>query len=92
MNNEIVELTVKCPKCEGNGHYFDNPADTSLIDLCMICLGHGKIKVQSNQKICGKCNGKGKIILQRNTPFGIQKVLSICDRCLGNCIVTSVAA
>jgi len=87
MSNEIVEKMGKCPRCEGKGFYFEEPRDPNLIDICRVCLGNGKIKINSNMKVCGKCRGSGKQHIKIKTPFGFQNNQTICDRCYGKCII-----
>jgi len=87
MSKEIVIKWGKCPKCSGKGFYFGEPRDSNLIDICMLCFGEGKIKINSDMKICGKCKGKGIVMLRHRTSFGIQQIPGKCDRCDGKCIV-----
>ena len=83
----VVEKFGKCPRCSSKGFYMEEPRNPELIDICMVCSGHGKIRINSNMMVCGKCNGKGKIVVQQQTPFGMQKVFTACDRCKGTSIV-----
>ena len=49
---------------------------------CETCKGTGA-KPGSSKKTCDKCGGKGRINMQRMTPFGVSSVTSTCDKCHG---------
>ena len=92
MTEKIVEKDVpaikfgKCPRCDEKGYYIET-RDPNLIDICMVCMGEGKIKLEPGMKVCGRCKGKGKMMVKHMTPFGMQKQVALCDRCKGACIV-----
>ncbi|MCK4650308.1 molecular chaperone DnaJ [Candidatus Pacearchaeota archaeon] len=49
--------------------------------LCDSCDGTGA----KDKKLdtCDKCNGEGRITINRRTPFGIFRQVAICDKCNG---------
>lgn len=49
---------------------------------CDTCKGTGA-KPGTSKKTCDKCGGKGRINVQRMTPFGVSSVTSTCDKCHG---------
>ena len=85
---EIVEKLVKCPRCEGVGWKRDPDDDEMTLTFCFLCKSEGTLIVSSEMRVCGKCSGKGLIIvLQRHPIMGRQEVLVKCNRCDGKCIV-----
>ncbi len=49
---------------------------------CQNCRGSGG-EPDSKQIKCTACNGSGRRNIQQNTPFGVIRMVSICDRCGG---------
>ena len=49
---------------------------------CANCRGSGG-EPQSKQVKCPACNGAGRRNIQQNTPFGVIRMVSTCDRCGG---------
>ena len=51
-------------------------------EQCSQCLGSGA-RSKDDIKVCPKCNGRGRILRQQQTMFGIMQSESICPDCNG---------
>ena len=81
---EIVEKWGRCPRCGTKGYYIEQ---LDIIDICMVCFGEGKIRIQPGMKVCGNCKGNGFTIIILKNITGISKYKKVCDRCKGKCVV-----
>ena len=52
------------------------------LDTCEECKGSGA-ESESDIQICGTCNGRGSVIRQQRTPFGIFQTQTTCPKCRG---------
>lgn len=52
------------------------------LDACEECKGSGA-ESESDINICGTCNGRGSVIRQQRTPFGIFQTQTTCPKCRG---------
>lgn len=48
---------------------------------CSYCSGTGSLKMQKD--VCPTCNGKGRTINTKRTPFGMFSVENVCSTCRG---------
>ena len=51
-------------------------------EQCSQCLGSGA-RSKDDIKVCPKCNGRGRVLRQQQTMFGIMQSESICPDCNG---------
>ena len=54
---------------------------------CSRCSGNGA-EPKSEMKTCPTCNGKGQVVEQRRSPFGVFQSVSVCSTCYGRKQVT----
>ncbi len=52
-------------------------------EICSHCNGSGA-ETKSDLITCNECNGHGRVVLQRRTPFGIVNSEDICSHCGGS--------
>ncbi len=52
------------------------------IELCEDCKGTGAAK-GTTMKTCPACGGKGQVMTQKSTPFGVIQTSQACSRCRG---------
>ena len=54
----------------------------SRVENCADCGGSGAAKGTTASR-CTRCNGTGRITVQRRTPFGVMQSTAACDECGG---------
>lgn len=54
--------------------------------VCTRCSGSGG-EPESSTKTCPTCNGKGQVVEQRRSPFGVFQSVSTCSECHGRRVV-----
>ena len=53
---------------------------------CLRCGGSG-VEPNTSTKTCPTCNGKGQVVEQRRSPFGVFQSVSTCSTCHGRRVV-----
>lgn len=53
---------------------------------CSVCQGNGA-EPGTGTKTCPTCNGKGQVVEQRRSPFGVFQSVSTCGTCFGRRVV-----
>lgn len=56
--------------------------DVRLVETCHECHGTGAA-AGTSPKSCPDCGGRGQVMQQRRTPFGMMQTQSPCSRCKG---------
>ncbi len=56
--------------------------DYQCVTTCHDCNGTGAKKGTST-KTCTACNGKGQVVINQRTPFGVVQTSRVCDACKG---------
>lgn len=57
---------------------------------CERCSGNGA-EPNTGTKTCPTCNGKGQVMEQRRSPFGVFQSVSTCQTCFGRRVVPEVS-
>ncbi len=70
MNLTFEEAVFGCKKS----------INVDLNETCEFCHGAGGF----HEKTCSKCNGRGTIIMEQKSMFGIFQTQTVCDACGGN--------
>lgn len=52
------------------------------VEKCKECNGTGAQK-GTNIKTCSQCGGKGHVVINQRTPFGVMQTQKVCDSCKG---------
>jgi molecular chaperone DnaJ len=60
----------------------DKELDLTLKDTCKTCNGNGA-KPGTSPETCTKCGGRGQVIMQSKTPFGVIRNTQVCPDCGG---------
>lgn len=53
-----------------------------IVENCPDCGGSGAAKGTS-PKTCPQCNGRGRVVTQQRTPFGVMQSENVCPQCRG---------
>ena len=70
---DFVEAAMGCTK----------EIEIARIENCAKCNGSGAADA-SSVVTCAACQGRGRVVRQQRTPFGVMQSESVCDRCGGN--------
>jgi molecular chaperone DnaJ len=60
----------------------DKELELTLKDTCTTCNGSGA-KPGTSPETCPKCGGRGQVIMQSKTPFGVIRNTQVCPDCGG---------
>jgi molecular chaperone DnaJ len=60
----------------------DKELELTLKDTCTTCNGNGA-KPGTSPETCSKCGGRGQVIMQSKTPFGVIRNTQTCPDCGG---------
>jgi len=60
----------------------DKDVNVSRIETCEDCTGSGCKKGTTAEK-CANCNGRGTVVSQQRTPFGVMQSTAECPKCSG---------
>jgi molecular chaperone DnaJ len=82
-NGDDIEVGLKLTFKEACFGVKDKEVTFSRVERCKTCGGTGA-KNGSSIKTCPKCNGRGKIVVNQRTPFGVMQSERVCDECGGS--------
>ena len=62
---------------------IDKELDLNLKDTCKTCNGSGA-KPGTSPETCHRCGGRGQVVTQSKTPFGVIRNAQVCPDCGGS--------
>ncbi len=71
----VLSFREACFGCKKEINY-------SRIEICSTCNGTGA-KNGTSVKTCSKCGGRGRVVVQQRTMFGVMQTEKACDMCNG---------
>ena len=79
MKSKLPKVLHKvCGKSMVN-HVIDTLRKVNIDDVCEHCNGKGG----TDEKTCSDCGGRGRVLSQQRTPFGVFRTESACPNCNG---------
>lgn len=81
-NGDDIELVLNLTFKEACFGVKDKEVSFARIEKCPTCKGSGAKDAQS-VKTCNKCGGRGRIVVNQRTPFGVMQTERVCDECSG---------
>lgn len=81
-NGDDIEVTLNLTFKEACFGVNDKEVTFTRIEKCATCQGSGA-KDAHSVKTCSKCGGRGRIVINQRTPFGVMQTERVCDECGG---------
>lgn len=81
-NGDDIEVVLNLSFKEAVFGLNDKEVTFSRIEKCHVCNGTGA-KSSDAVRTCSKCSGRGRIVMNQRTPFGVMQTERVCDDCNG---------